>query len=902
MCIDYRALNQQTVKDRYPMPRIDELLDQLGGAKVFTKLDLRSGYHQIRVAPEDIKKTAFRTRDGHYEFTVMPFGLTNAPATFQRMMNDIMRPFTDKFVVVYLDDILVYSRTEEEHKDHLRQVLQRLREEKLVAKKSKCSFGTAEVEYLGHTVGPDGVKMDDVKIKAIKEWPTPSTRKELRSFLGLAGYYRRFIEKFAHRVMPMSELLKESVPWSWSHAQDNAFNDIKSAMTTAPVLAIPNPALPYEVYTDASGFGVGAVLLQDHGRGLQPIAYLSHKLSDAERKYATHEQELLGIIHALKVWRPYLEGAEFKVNSDHKALTELATQPKLSRRQANWVEFLQAYDCKVKYVEGPDNVADPLSRRPDLVNVNTQQTVVWDTVSTGGLHAANTANSEVNAMSLLSEDSSFKGLLRGALPGDDYPKRNRFLREEEDLVYLGRLLYVPPSLRRHVMQEAHDTSYSGHLGVDKTCAAIKRRFWWPHLRKSVRRYIGKCGECQRSKPRAHKAFGPMQPIPAPDRPWEQMTMDLITALPKTTRGHDSILVFVDRLTKMIRCVATKKKIGAQATARLFMRTIFRYHGLPEVIISDRDPRWNSLFWRSVFQSLQTKTRLSTSYHPQTDGQTERANRTLEEMLRSYVHPHGDDWDQRLGEVEFAYNNSEQKSTGQTPFYLLYGYHPRTPIDLYNPEAVEETPAAKDFVKRLIDGHQAAKAAMEIAGQRQKEQFDRRAAAVPFQKGDWVLLSSSHCKFQGRTDKLTRRFLGPYKIESLSANRLAATLRLPSTVRINPTVHVSRLKIYKGDKRPDGTPKETSPAEMHVEDEGREEDDQAREDLIVEGIIAWRNVERIKPPHKVIRQEFLVKWRGRGEEDNTWIAKSKLDREDQARALSSMEAGYLDDEPPVRKAR
>ena len=515
-------------------------------------------------------------------------------------------------------------------------------------------------------------------------------------------------------------------------------------------------------------------------------------------------------------------------------------------------------------------------------------------------HGAQQVDS-VNAMTILSEDSTFMDLLKGALPGDDYHKRNRFLKEEGDLVYLGRLLYIPPQLRSHVMREAHEPSYSGHLGTDKTCAAIKRRFWWPHLRKSVRRYIGRCGQCQKSKPRTTQLYGGMHPIPAPSRPWEQMTMDLITALPTTTQGHDAMIVFVDRMTKMMRCAPTTKKLSAQGTAKLFKDTIFRYHGLPEVIIADRDPRWNSMFWRSVFQSLQTRTRLSTAYHPQTDGQTERANRTLEEMLRSYVHPYGDDWDQHLGDVEFAYNNSEQKSTGQTPFYLLHGFHPRTPIDLYNPAIAEHMPAAEHFVKQILQGHEAAKAAMEYASQQQKEQFDKKRKESPFKQGDWVFLSSKHCKFQGRTDKLTARFMGPYKIQTMTEDGLAATLQLPSTVRIHPTVHVNRLKAYKGDYDADGIPRNRGPPEFGVEDEAQEDDAIDTTELTIESIIAVRDVLSTKAPHKLLRREYLVKWRGHEDSDNTWLSKTALKDEEQ-HALYLENAGYLDEEESVHKAR
>ena len=519
-------------------------------------------------------------------------------------------------------------------------------------------------------------------------------------------------------------------------------------------------------------FSVGAILLQDQGKGLQPCAYLSHKLTQAEKKYATHEQELLAIIHALKVWRPYLEGAEFKVNSDHKALEVLATQPKLSRRQASWVEYLQAYDCKVRYVEGSGNHADALSRRPDMAMTSVNHLgAVWDASNDGGqqplarqlccAHAGGTMQS----VSILETDDSFLALVKQLMSTKREQRTisNRSLRREEGLAFRGRVLYVPRKLRLHITREAHNPSYSGHLGVEKTYTSIGRRFWWPQLRKSVRRFVQNCADCQKSKPRHTKAYGLMQPIPPPSRPWQQITMDLITALPTTGRGHEALLVFVDRLTKTIRCVPTTKKIGAAETARLFKEHIFRHYGLPEVIIADRDPRWNSQFWRAVFQSLGTHTRLSTAYHPLTDGQTERANRTLEEMLRSYVHPFGDNWDDRVGELEFAYNNSEQKSTGNSPFFLLHGFHPRVPIDLYNPHTVEETPAAIDFVEQMLHAHQAAAASLEQASARQKQDYDKKRTRSSFTFGDWVYLSSEHYKFQGRTDKLTHRFLGPFRI-------------------------------------------------------------------------------------------------------------------------------------------
>ena len=847
MCIDYRALNKTTIKDRYPMPRIDELLDQLKGAKYFSKLDLRSGYHQVRVAEADVQKTAFRTKHGHFEFTVMPFGLSNAPATFQRMMNDVLRPFIDDFVVVYLDDILIYSRTEEEHERHLHQVLEKLREKKLYAKRSKCEFGLEKVEYLGHTVGPEGLSMDDSKVEAILAWPVPKGVKELRSFLGLAGYYRRFIKGFAGRTAAISNLLKQTVPWSWEEPQQAAFDDLKHAMSTAPVLILPDPDLPYEVFTDASGFGIGATLLQDQGQGLQPCAFLSHKLTDAERKYPTHEQELLGIIHALKIWRPYLEGAHFLVNSDHRALEELATQPKLSLRQARWVEFLQSYDCRVKYVQGDKNRADALSRRPDLL-----------------------------AISVLEHDDTFMERVREQQEGDPYPQHNRHLQLDDDgLYYMGTQLYIPVSLRTHVLDELHRTAYGGHLGVDKVTAAAKRRFYWPHLRKTIRTYVRKCTDCQRNKPRNKAAFGPLEPIPVPVRPWQQITLDLVTALPTTTTGYDAVLVFVDRLSKMVHFVPTTKSCKSTEVARLFKQHVYRAHGLPEVIIGDRDQRWNSEFWRAVFQSLGTKVRLSTAYHPQTDGQTERANRTMEEILRAYVHPLGDDWDQHLADAEFAYNNSEHASSGQTPFQTAYGYHPRTPVDLYNPVEAEDTPAAEQFLHTILRNHAAAKAALEQANQRSKEAYDRHRARTPFRKGEWAFLDASHYTFQGDQNKLKPPFLGPYRIKEMKGP-LAAQLELPSRTRIHPTVNVSRLKHFQGERTADGTPVDLPLTRDQVDIlESLEED--ARQDhqsVEIEDVVGWRKVRRTGTK-KRLRKEILVKLLDQAEENNTWMPEEEL---------------------------
>jgi hypothetical protein len=356
LCVDYRALNKATVKNRYPLPRIDELMDQLAGAKYFTKIDLYSGYHQIRIKEEDVPKTAFRTRYGHYEFLVLPFGLTNAPATFMTLMNDVFKEYLDKFVVIYLDDILVYSKTKDDHVRHLRDVLSKLREHKLYAKIVKCEIMKNVVEYLGHFISSQGISVDKRKIDAVYNWPTPYNVSELRSFLGLASYYRKFVKGFSALVTPLTTFLHKEQTFRWDNEQKQAFDNIKHCLTTAPVLLIPDPSKAFTVTTDASDFAVGAVLSQDQGQGDQPVAFESRKLSPAELNYPVHEKELLAIVHALRLWKTYLEGQRFTVITDHASLEYIKTQHNLSRRQARWLETLQSFDFEVRYRPGKTNV------------------------------------------------------------------------------------------------------------------------------------------------------------------------------------------------------------------------------------------------------------------------------------------------------------------------------------------------------------------------------------------------------------------------------------------------------------------------------------------------------------------------------------------------------------------
>jgi hypothetical protein len=1167
-CVDYRVLNNSTIKNRYALPLADDCFDRARGARFFSKLDLHSGFWQIRLAEQSATMTAFRTRFGHYEYTVLPMGLCNAPGTFMHVMNSVFRKQLDRFMLVFLDDIFIYSSTEEEHLLHLREVLEVLRREKLYLKPVKCEWMLPEVEFLGHRIGRDGLAVDPHKVDAVRQWPAPTNVSELRSFLGLAGYYRRFLEQYSKVALPLTELTKDEVEWKWTDAEKGSFEQLKDMLSNAPVLKLADPERPYVIHCDASGYAIGACLMQDQGNGLQPVSYISAKMKPAETRYAPHEQELLALVYACATWRHYLHnGQPFTVLSDHQSLRFFTTQPLLSSRQARWKDKLAEFDFTIKYIEGPKNVvADALSRRSDhrpakpdseitvgaeveqrmrdapsvtreefLASVGqeaapqpelgqpTKQTdpvvglcaaqlrgrrlllaraapespealaaereknrraaeevvpsapdrpepdakgsIVMPTqrctaenrvgrhcgartkrgqfcyahrrlkagthikmasekghglglfttrafrkdeviadysgdyvVGRGGdvggpyflnlrvrggaaIDAARTnsgdgrwandargvrtsdgrrarpnsimaaqpgtrvvklranrniaageeiflsygaaywaairrfggrgaaapaprkqnrppvdelvAAAELSAATVVFGSFALIGQMREAAQKDSAyaaqltsPSNDMIARD--GLLWLDERLVVPAdeALRTRLLAELHDTPTGGHFGRDKTHGALRRRFYWPKMAEQVAAYVKGCDVCQRVKHSQQKTPGLLMPLRVPDEIDSHWTMDFVTGLPRTARGHDAIQGHFSRGGSIKRLLATDTNVNAERAAQGFLESVVRHHGVPSSIVSDRGPQFIAKFWNALWTSLGTLLERSTGYHAQTDGLSEREQKTMSVWLKAFCADFPEDWDQLLPLAELALNCMPQAASGIAPYELLYGRNPAasvdralgpTPNDRKDNDHVD-VPAARDRWQRMADAWSRVRGKLIAAQGRMAAQADRHRREENFVVGDLVLLSTAHLKINDpqHNAKLSHLFCGPFPIERV-INANAYELELPAHMHIHAVVNITHLRRYVDGRvafpdRPAAVGLSRPPPDS-VDDNGA----------------PVYNVERLLAQRKRSgRQQYLVLWQGFPYSEASWEDATNLGegRADMIRAFQA----------------
>lgn len=818
--IDYRALNRITKPNHAPIPRTDEMFDRIGRARVFSKLDLKAGFHQIRVREEDIEKTAFKTKYGMFEFMVMPMGLCNAPATFQALMNSIFGDCIDEFMVIYIDDILIYSDSYQDHLRHLETVLQKLANNELYVGSDKFEIMTDNTEFLGLQIGGQGVSVGDDRKKIIRDWPVPGTMTDLRSFLGLLQFFRRFIRDFSKIAAPLTDLTRKNGGiHKWNQHCQVAFDELKKRLCSSPIMVPPDWSKPFRCHVDASQLAVGGTLTQKDSDGYdRAIAYFSKRLSNAEENYTANDRELLGLVYFLKRFRCYLEGSEFEVVIDNQILSYYFTKPTLSRRETRWLEFLSQFGInKLTLEKGRVHVlGDALSRAPHappIPEIN---------------------NTTASAIELCPDfhkkycqDKLFGPVisgLKGHFPDDKVQKERihqliqSFKLEGNKLLFDG-MVCVPRCFVKEIMHLAHDSKLSGHFSFTKTLARLQG-FYWKNKLRDVENYCKGCLTCQQQKDSRQKPAGSPQPLQFPNRRWGSVASDFITHLPRTKRGYNAITTFVDRFSKRVHFAPSRDTDTAEDFADLFFRDIFRNHGLPDSLVSDRDPKFTSKFWKRLSSLCDIRLRLSTSHHPQTDGSSEIMNRMIENFLRCYCSHHQTDWDTLLTSAEFAYNSSRVESMGASPFELDLGWTPKSPLALLEGKPDDRLESINTFKQRLAASFKDAKFAHKLAQARQAAYNSRKYTPPAFEVGDSVWLDrkyfSDAYSALRPSQKLTARRFGPFKILQ-KIGRNAVRLQFPPHMRAHDVVHVEHLRPFRsqpGDISNNGPSAATPYVDLH----------------------------------------------------------------------------------------
>ena len=828
-CVDYRHLNAVTSFDTFPLPRIDDCLDTLGITQpmLFSTLDLMSGYFQVGLHPKSRDKTTFVTHTGSYRFKRMPQGLAGSPATFSRLVEAVFRGLNWHCCLAYLDDIIIFSNNFDDHLKHLKLVLDRLAEANLKAKPQKCHFACKRVKYLGHLVSPQGISPDPQKLEAVQSHKQPQNLRELRHFLGLTGFYRKFVQGYSHIARPLHCLTQKDVPFIWTDACETSFQTLKNALLSSPILAFPDFDEEFKLYTDASSQAIGASICQVKQGVEKPIAYYGRALTKAERNYTITELEGLAVVNAVDFFDLYLRHSHFIIFTDHAPLTSLFKNknPKNSRL-LRWILFMSGYDYEIKYRTGKQNqVADALSRRsypppsqlPELlVGTEILHCGVVDQVSDDTPQLIEKENS----ISDLQKLDKFCGpmidyLLHSRLPKCDNEARKLILGSElytviDNVLYHFRkpcklakvtpLMQVvaPSSIRAEVFHNYHSNSLGGHLGEDRTYDNISVKYFWPGMQADIHKMVKSCLNCAARKRPKIRTKAPIIPLPTPTYPFERVSVDIVGPWTTTYNGNKYILCFTDHLTRYPECIPLKET-SAVTVAKAFFQHVICRHGCPRELLSDRGTNFLSKVVQETCKLLNVSPLHTSSYNPRCNGLEERWHATLAQMLSMYVDKNQKDWDEYLPAVCFAFRASPSaRTSNHSPFLLVHGREPALPCDIkYTlPENAAESVA--DYIQTLLPKLERIKEITSTnlaqSKARMKAQADKSATPVPYKVGDKVYIHSPQVK-RNQCRKLTKQWYGPFiLVDQISP--VLFKIRHMEGARLQPVpVHVNRMKPF-----------------------------------------------------------------------------------------------------------
>ena len=785
-CIDYRKVNAITRRDAYPLPRIDDTLDTLAGAKWFSTLDMLSGYWQVELEEGDKEKTAFCTQEGLFEFNVLPFGLCNGPATFQRLMDLVLTGLQWSSCLVYLDDVVVVGRSFEEHLRNLQNVFERLRGAGLRLKPKKCAFLQEEVLYLGHLVSREGISTDPSKIDKVVNWPEPVSTKEVQQFLGFANYYRRFIQDFSQIAKPLHRLTERNCPFKWTAECQQSFDELKAKLTTAPVLTYPDYGKPFILDTDASDFGIGAVLSQKDDEGRERVvAFASRSLTKAERRYCVTRRELLAVVVFTQHFRPYLLGREFTLRTDHGSLTWLQSFRDPEGQLARWLEKLQQFNFSIVHRQGKSHQnADALSRLPcNQCGREEHQTVA---------HISQPSESQSyqpEMRELQQRDPDLNVVLKAkeeqVKPDADEQKSQsletrRLLQLWEQLVIRNGVLFrqwessdgsrvvyqlvMPKSEREDVLRDLHEGATGCHLGEAKVLAKLKERFYWPGHARDVKNWCQTCSACAQRKHPTPKNKAKLQTV-CVGYPMQMVATDILGPFPQSESGNSYILVATDYFTRWAEAYPIPDQ-EATTVAKKLTNELFLRFSPPEQLHCDQGRQFESRLLAEVCELLNIQKSRTTAYHPQSDGLAERWNRTLLGMLATSVGEHPEDWEEYVSKACMAYNTSVHATTGFTPFYLMFGRQARIPVDLMygsaEPESMSHGQYATKLQESLTKAYSLARESLEGKQKRQTELYNKKVHGEPHEVGALVWLLTPQVP-RGKSKKLHKWWTGPFKV-------------------------------------------------------------------------------------------------------------------------------------------